>query len=93
MLIGMNDESCGDVIEAYMAAADAAKKLNDHMGSLGQPGTPVPWRREYKDLVGGCYNETDEVSDYIHKWVIELFNKQGPVPLSKNERKRKDLQY
>ena len=53
-------EKHGDVIKAYLAAADAAKKLYDYIDFH-----TVAWQWEYKSLVGGTFDAKDEVTNLI----------------------------
>ena len=72
----MNPENCGDVIEAYLAAADVSKMLSDHMWLHPR----VPWRRPYtyEDLQeGATCTAKDEVAKFIDKWIAK-YSVQGP---------------
>ena len=82
LLRSLGTEKCGDIVEAYLAAADAAQRLNVHMNFAGGP-----WHREYKDLVGGTFNETDEAARYINAWVKDECEKQPPTQRSKSLRR------
>ena len=74
-------ENCGDVVEAYLAAADASEKLTEHVNF-----PTVPWHREYGDLVGGTFNDTDETARFINDWVKNYYKKQPPVRRSRSLR-------
>ena len=78
----LSPEECGEVIKAYLAAADAAVKLEEH---ILQP--TMAWHREYKPFPGGVYNETDEVADYINRWIRRHFHDNGILPYKKFRKK------
>ena len=67
-------EIYGDVVRAYLAAADAASKLDDHVCSEGA----VCWRREYEDFVCGKFVPTDEVAIFILDWIQQYHEKMPP---------------
>ena len=71
----MNGESRTGVVKAYLAAADASKRLSDHVESP----VAVPWRRPYKELEGGTYNKSDEVAHYINDLVRILYDAESKL--------------
>ena len=70
----MGAESRTQVVKAYLAAADASKRLSDHVESP----VAVPWRRPYKELEGGTYNKSDEVAEYIND-LVRILQKHFPL--------------
>ena len=70
----MDKVHCAVVIKAYLAAAAASKRLNDHEGS---PVT-LPGPGPYEDLEGGAYTSSDEVARFINIWMF--YNSEMVVP-------------
>ena len=79
----LNPGHRADIIEAYLGAADAAVKLEEHM----QDKT-LPWLREYKAFPGGIFSDNDEVAQYISNKITDIYQQQGILPLSKKEKKK-----
>ena len=75
-----NPKSCGDVIEAHLAAANASSRLLHHF----YYPAPVPWCREYEDLEGGTFTSTDEIARFINEWMKKYHAKLPPRQRSKS---------
>ena len=73
-LMGMNGKERAVVVKAYLAAADASKRLMDHDESLGT----VPWRRPYKELESGTFPDSDEVAIFINGWIKQFYEPRPP---------------
>ena len=74
MLIDMMGNNRETVIKAYLAAADAAKQLMEHMES---PGT-VPWGRPYDHWARSTFHSSDEVARYINDWIDAYYEAVPP---------------
>ena len=73
----MGAESRTQVVKAYLAAADASKRLSDHVESP----VAVPWRRPYKELEGGTFPYSDEVAMFINGWIKMFYEGVDPMVL------------
>ena len=71
----MAREMRGNIVGTYLAAADAAQKLEEHMND-----PQLPWHREYKPYPGGVCSEWDEVSMYVKLHIEKLFQALGTMP-------------
>ena len=74
MLIDMIGNGREKVIKAYLAAADAAKQLIEHVES---PGT-VPWGRPYDCWAQSTFHSSDEVARYINDWIDAYYEAVPP---------------
>ena len=70
----MAREMRGNIVGTYLAAADAAQKLEEHMND-----PQLPWHREYKPYPGGVFHEYDEVSQYVKLRIENMFAALGPL--------------
>ena len=58
----MDEVNCGDVVRAYLAAAEASKMISDHV-----------WQRRpyhYENLESGIFTFTDEVAHFISDHIV-----------------------
>ena len=76
-----NTEHLADVVEAYLAAADAARKLADHIDCR-----TVPWHREYRGMAGGVFNPYDDTARFITDWMDAYHATLPPEPWPKRFR-------
>ena len=71
----MNARTRAEVIRAYLAAADAAERLQAHTAS-----PDISWRREWDDLIGGTFNGEDSVAKYINEWIKTYYDRAPTAP-------------
>ena len=75
-------ENRGDVIETYLAAADACKTLSDHKNN-----PDIPWRGKYEKLAAGKFTTGDVVANFIINWMSDYFAKKPARTRSKSLRR------
>ena len=82
ILTQLSRTSCADVVEAYLGATDASEKLNEHLRC-----PTVPWHRDWGDFVGGTFNDTDDIAEFINEGVKKYYEASTPRPRSKSLRR------
>ena len=66
----MDEVNCGDVVKAYLAAAEASKMISDH-----------DWQRRpyhYENLESGSFTSRDEVAHFINDRIQRHCDKVPP---------------
>ena len=72
-LLKFSEEQRAHVVQAYLGAADAAKKFEDNIDC------DVPWHRVYRGMAGGEFTQKDEAARLITGWMERHHANLTPV--------------
>ena len=68
--------NCGEVVRAYLAAAEASKTISDHVRD--HPAMQLRRPSGDEDLEGGSFTSRDEVAHFIKEWMMRYCDKEPP---------------